>query len=132
MRLCLEEYVSWFPFLKEWNFHSSGCLLQKTIPTHGYHNFHLESGELTNASRTLVWSVYFNDVEQGETENRDGRNTVIKQFIIYVHGDSAIKASDRLQDTTNTSLYYEIDSVRRSKSRQGRVLSTIINAHTFE
>ncbi len=68
VRLCLEEYVSWFPFLKEWNFHSSGCLLQKTIPTHGYHNFHSESGELTNASRTLVWSVYFNDVEQGETE----------------------------------------------------------------
>ena len=35
--LCLQEYVDWYPFLKEWNFHSSGCLLQKTIPTHGYH-----------------------------------------------------------------------------------------------
>ena len=71
-------------------------------------------------------------VEQGEVENRDGRNTVIKNFIIYIHGDSAIKASDRLQDTVTSTLYYEIDSVRRSKSRQGRVLSTIINAHTFE
>ena len=91
-----------------------------------------ESGELSD-----TWSNKFTDiacriVEQGETENRDGRNTVIKQFIIYVHGDSAIKASDRLQDTVNNSLYYEIDSVRRSKSRQGRVLSTVINAHTFE
>ena len=43
-------------------------MLQKTIPTHGYHVFHSENSELTNASRTLVWSVYFNDVEQGETE----------------------------------------------------------------
>tara|TARA_S200000501_G_scaffold180957_1_gene170384 strand:- start:452 stop:1036 length:585 start_codon:yes stop_codon:yes gene_type:complete len=66
--LCLQEYVDWYPFLKEWNFHSSGCLLQKTIPTHGYHVFHSENSELINASRTLVWSVYFNDVEQGETE----------------------------------------------------------------
>ena len=64
-----------------------------------------ERGELSD-----TWSNQFTNldcriVEQGETENRDGRNTVIKQFIIYVHGDSAIKASDRLQDTTNTSLY---------------------------
>ena len=91
-----------------------------------------ERGELSD-----TWSNQFTDVpcrivEQGEVENRDGRNTVIKNFIIYIHGDSAIKASDRLQDTVTSTLYYEIDSVRRSKSRQGRVLSTIINAHTFE
>ena len=69
VRICLEEYIEWYPFLGDWNFHSSGCLLQKTEPTQGYHSFHSETSELSNASRTLVWSVYFNDVaEGGETE----------------------------------------------------------------
>ena len=69
VRVCLEEYIEWYPFLGDWNFHSSGCLLQKTEPTEGYHNFHSETCELSNASRTLVWSIYFNDIiEGGETE----------------------------------------------------------------
>lgn len=91
-----------------------------------------ERGELSDTWSNQFTNLACKIVEQGETENRDGRNTVIKQFIIYVHGDSAIKASDRLKDVVDSDLYYEIDSVRRSKSRQGRVLSTIINAHTFE
>ena len=69
VRICLDQYIEWYPFLVNWNFHSSGCLLQKNEPTQGYHNFHSETSEISNASRTLVWSVYFNDVaEGGETE----------------------------------------------------------------
>ena len=41
----------------------------KNIPTEGYHSWHSEDSPQTNSSRTLVWSVYFNDVEEGgETE----------------------------------------------------------------
>ena len=69
LRFCLQEYISWYPYLNGWNFHSSGCLLQKTEPTEGYHTFHAENCEQTCASRTLVWSIYFNDVDEGgETE----------------------------------------------------------------
>ena len=49
VRICLEEYIEWYPFLGDWNFHSSGCLLQKTEPTQGYHSFHSETSELSNA-----------------------------------------------------------------------------------
>ena len=69
VRACLEIYLEWFPFLKNFNYHSTTCLLQKTIPTEGYHDWHSESNNIACANRTLVWSVYFNDVEEGgETE----------------------------------------------------------------
>ena len=33
VRICLEEYLEWYPFLKNFNYHSTTCLFQKTIPT---------------------------------------------------------------------------------------------------
>ncbi len=69
VRTCLEQYLNWYPFLKNFNYHSTTCLLQKTNPTEGYHDWHSESNSISCANRTLVWSVYFNDVaEGGETE----------------------------------------------------------------
>ena len=69
VRFCLQDYIEWYPYLNGWNFHSSGCLVQKTEPTEGYHTFHAENCEQTCSSRTLVWTIYFNDVdERRETE----------------------------------------------------------------
>lgn len=91
-----------------------------------------ERGEMSDTWSAHVTNAPCRIIEQGEVENRSGRNTVLKNFIIYVHGNHDIKASDRLQDTTDATLYYEIDSIRRSKSRQGRLLGLTISAHTFE
>tara|TARA_Y100000114_G_scaffold140584_1_gene145600 strand:+ start:6145 stop:6732 length:588 start_codon:yes stop_codon:yes gene_type:complete len=69
VRICLDQYFCWYPFLKNFNYHSTTCLLQKTMPTEGYHDWHSESNNLATVNRTLVWSVYFNDLEEsGETE----------------------------------------------------------------
>jgi hypothetical protein len=69
VRACSEQYFEWYPFLKNFCFHSTTCLLQKTNPTEGYHDWHSESNNIACANRTLVWSVYFNDLEDsGETE----------------------------------------------------------------
>tara|TARA_B100001989_G_scaffold250969_1_gene229144 strand:- start:178 stop:759 length:582 start_codon:yes stop_codon:yes gene_type:complete len=69
VRTCLMQYFEWHPFLKNFNYHSTTCLLQKTNPTEGYHDWHSESNNIACANRTLVWSVYFNDLENsGETE----------------------------------------------------------------
>ena len=69
VRACCEQYFNWYPFLKNFRYHSTTCLLQKTIPTEGYHDWHSESNNIASANRTLVWSVYFNDLEDsGETE----------------------------------------------------------------
>ena len=69
VRVCLQQYLDWFPFLKNFNYHSTTCLLQKTMPTEGYHGWHSETDNITCSHRTLVWSVYFNDIkDSGETE----------------------------------------------------------------
>ena len=47
------------------------CLkIQKTLPTEGYHVWHIEHGKgYDNEARAFVFSIYLNDVEEGgETE----------------------------------------------------------------
>ncbi len=69
VRTCLVQYFDWHPFLKNFQYHSTTCLLQKTMPTEGYHDWHSESNNIACQNRTLVWSVYFNDInDSGETE----------------------------------------------------------------
>jgi hypothetical protein len=51
-------------------FYFTGLKIQKTLPTEGYHIWHLEHGKgFENEPRAFVFSIYLNDVEEGgETE----------------------------------------------------------------
>tara|TARA_R100001224_G_scaffold18904_1_gene9248 strand:+ start:648 stop:1244 length:597 start_codon:yes stop_codon:yes gene_type:complete len=51
-------------------FHFTDLKIQKTLPTEGYHVWHIEHGKGTeNERRAFVFSIYLNDVEDGgETE----------------------------------------------------------------
>ena len=51
-------------------FHFTGLKIQKTLPTEGYHVWHIEHQKgYTTESRAFVFSIYLNDVEEGgETE----------------------------------------------------------------
>ena len=51
-------------------FHYTCLKIQKTLPTEGYHVWHIEHGKgFDNEARALVFSVYLNDVKEGgETE----------------------------------------------------------------
>jgi len=51
-------------------FHFADLKIQKTLPTEGYHVWHIEHGKgFHNEPRAFVFSVYLNDVEEGgETE----------------------------------------------------------------
>ena len=51
-------------------FHLTELKIQKTLPTEGYHVWHIEHGKgWQNEPRAFVFSVYLNDVEEGgETE----------------------------------------------------------------
>ena len=51
-------------------FHYTSLKIQKTLPTEGYHVWHVEHGKgFENEPRAFVFSVYLNDVEEGgETE----------------------------------------------------------------
>lgn len=51
-------------------FFHTGLKIQKTLPTEGYHVWHLEhNAGFENEARAFVFSIYLNDVEEGgETE----------------------------------------------------------------
>ena len=52
-------------------FHFTDMKIQKTLPTEGYHVWHIEHGnfQFYDAFRAFVFSIYLNDVEEGgETE----------------------------------------------------------------
>ena len=54
----------------EEEFHFTQLKIQKTLPTEGYHIWHIEHGKgHDNEPRAFVFSIYLNDVEEGgETE----------------------------------------------------------------
>tara|TARA_R100000988_G_scaffold73049_1_gene38030 strand:- start:933 stop:1526 length:594 start_codon:yes stop_codon:yes gene_type:complete len=51
-------------------FYFTALKIQKTLPTEGYHVWHIEHGKgFDNEARAFVFSIYLNDVEEGgETE----------------------------------------------------------------
>ena len=51
-------------------FHFASIKIQKTLPSEGYHVWHIEHGKgFEYESRAFVYSIYLNDVEEGgETE----------------------------------------------------------------
>ena len=77
--------------------------IQKTLPTQGYHVWHIEHGSgQNNSKRALVFTVYLNDVEEGgETEFLHqsirakpvkGRIVIFPSAFPYAHrGNSPLK-----------------------------------------
>ena len=66
-----------------------------------------------------------------ETENRDGRNTVIENWTGYFTGTVDLKASDRLYWNSENK-YFEITSLRKSHNRVGRLFSVTADLTYFE
>tara|TARA_E500000318_G_scaffold80295_1_gene75467 strand:- start:835 stop:1431 length:597 start_codon:yes stop_codon:yes gene_type:complete len=77
-------------------FHFTTLKIQKTLPTEGYHVWHIEHGEgFNNEPRAFVFSIYLNDVEEGgETEflhfskrvkSKTGRIVIWPAGFPYVH-----------------------------------------------
>jgi hypothetical protein len=77
-------------------FHFTCLKIQKTLPTEGYHTWHIEHGKgYGYSNRALVFSIYLNDVEDGgETEflhfskrikPKKGRIVIWPSGFPYVH-----------------------------------------------
>lgn len=69
---CLLPYMDEYVGLKDQQFTSRHVKVQRTPPKGGYHIWHCEQGSdsIYSASRMLVWTLYLNDIPdgQGETE----------------------------------------------------------------
>jgi hypothetical protein len=77
-------------------FYFTELKIQKTLPTEGYHVWHIEHGKgFDNEARAFVFSIYLNDVEEGgETEflhfskrvkPKKGRIVIWPAAFPYVH-----------------------------------------------
>lgn len=64
----LKLYMEDYPSLGTChNFYSNIVKVQKTPPKGGFHTWHCERGAI-DMSRCLVWTIYLNDVPEGEGE----------------------------------------------------------------
>lgn len=66
---CYKKYVEHFKILNNLQTHAILDLkIQKTKPGEGYHLWHCENMSLRDRNRIMAFSVYLNNVEEGETE----------------------------------------------------------------
>ena len=65
---CFLHYIEEHGQLSQIPLISTDAKLQKTEPMGGYHKWHFESSGFQMAQRVLVWSIYLNDMPEGEGE----------------------------------------------------------------
>jgi len=68
LNVCIEQYAKEYFTIKQLKASSYEAKLQKTPIKGGYHVWHCEQSSLTNASRSLVWMIYLNNIPDGEGE----------------------------------------------------------------
>jgi hypothetical protein len=90
-----------------------------------------ERGLESNSWETTSSNVICHIQNLGSQENRQGRNTILTNFIISIPSNVNIEADMRLQDVVDTDIYYEIDGVRKSFTRDNRVIGITVTCHTF-
>jgi hypothetical protein len=67
--VCVNAYANEFFVLKNIkSIKSEAVKLQKTPPRGGYHVWHCEADSKYNSDRILVWTMYLNDIPDGEGE----------------------------------------------------------------
>jgi len=88
------------------NFYFTSLKIQKTLPTEGYHVWHIEHNKgFHNEARAFVFSIYLNDVEDGgETEflhfskrikPKKGRIVIWPSAFPYVHRGNPPLSSEK-------------------------------------
>ena len=64
----LAKYVEEYPSLNRLQYYSRAIKVQRTPPKGGFHIWHSEHGANELSGRILVWTIYLNDVPDGEGE----------------------------------------------------------------
>ena len=64
----LAKYTDEYPSLEPLQYYSKVIKVQRTPPKGGFHMWHREHGVGEVSHRILVWTIYLNDVPEGEGE----------------------------------------------------------------
>jgi hypothetical protein len=65
---CVNLYTEEFFSLKQVKARSETVKIQRTPPKGGYHVWHCETVSRKNMDRVLTWTIYLNDIPEGEGE----------------------------------------------------------------
>jgi len=68
LNACLNLYIDEHPSLGDYNLVSTEIKVQKTKPKGGFHVWHCEQQGLKDMMRQLTWTIYLNDIPDGEGE----------------------------------------------------------------
>ena len=90
--------------------------LQKTPPKGGYHVWHCEQGNLKTASRVLAWTIYLNDIPDGEGETeflwqglrvkpKAGTVCIFPAYFTHTHRGNPVYSCDKYVATGWYTLY---------------------------
>lgn len=103
---CVSHYINNFPQLSELHLISPYIKFQKTSPGGGYHIWHYENSSLDIAARELVWTIYLNDLPDGEGETEflyqhrrikpsKGTVVVFPAGMTHVHRGNTVFTTDK-------------------------------------
>ena len=103
---CVSHYVHNFPQLSECPLSSFHIKFQKTSIGEGYHLWHYENSSVESACRELVWTIYLNDVPDGEGETEflyqhrrskptKGTVVILPAGMTHVHRGNTMLTSDK-------------------------------------
>lgn len=114
----LAKYIEEHPCLESSQFYSKTIKVQKTPPKSGFHQWHFEQFVGESATRILTWTIYLNDIPEGEGETefleyglkvRPKKGTVLffPASWTHTHRGNAMYTMDKY---IATGWYYLIDN----------------------
>jgi hypothetical protein len=113
---CIELYAKEFWIIKQVKATSLEVKLQKTPPRGGYHVWHYEQGDKERSNRVLAWTVYLNDIPNGEGETeflwqglrvqpKAGTVSIFPAFFTHTHRGNPVYSCDKYIATGWYTLY---------------------------
>ena len=68
VKCCVASYSNYYAALRPTKMMTNIIKFQQTPPGGGYHDWHYETSAYHASSRELVWTIYLNDMPDGEAE----------------------------------------------------------------
>tara|TARA_B100000287_G_scaffold364752_2_gene359132 strand:+ start:1321 stop:1935 length:615 start_codon:yes stop_codon:yes gene_type:complete len=106
LRCCLKHYCVKYSQLLNVKLMSHTVKAQKTPPEGGYHEWHYENASHHTATRELVWTIYLNDMPDGEAETEflyqhrrikpeKGMMCIFPAGLTHVHRGNTVFSQDK-------------------------------------
>jgi hypothetical protein len=106
LQIYIKKYVEEFFVAENINILSVSVKLQKTFPKGGFHQWHSEVSSLKYKERMLAWTIYLNDIPDGEGETeflwqgvkikpRQGRMVIFPAFFTHTHRGNPVYSTNK-------------------------------------